>query len=107
MENEFTEARIKKTLTQYQRQLVELHENENDLSDLDLSAQVERIVRELQQERDRADRNRSHILEETNYIPALDEALKFLSQALEVAGTTEFESKLYDAEFSLGYHLNH
>lgn len=107
MENEFTEARIKKNLSRYQQQLCELYENENDLSDSELSAQVEQIVRELQQERDRVDRKRNHILEETNYIPALDEALKFLSQALEVAGTTGFESKLYDAEFSLGYHLNH
>lgn len=107
MDNEFTEARIRKFLTLYEQRLYQLSDNEDDLSDSELSSGVEKIIQEIQRERDRADQNRSDTFQETNYIPALDEVLNFLAQALGVVGTTSFESKLYDAAFSLGYYRHH
>ncbi|GGW34950.1 hypothetical protein [Vreelandella hamiltonii] len=107
MDNEFTEARIRKLLTLYEQRLQQLSGNGDDLSDAELSSEVQRIIQEIQHERDRADQNKNHILQETNYIPALDEALNFLEQALETVGTTNFESKLDDAAFSLGYYRHH
>ncbi|WP_409525168.1 hypothetical protein [Nitrincola sp. MINF-07-Sa-05] len=99
MGDEFTEVRIRKFLTLYEQRLYQLSEDD-ELSDAELSSAVEKIIQKIQHERDRADQHKNHILQETNYIPALDEALNFLEQALETAGTTSFDSKLQDAAFS-------
>lgn len=107
MDDEFTELRIRKFLALYQQRLLQLSDNEKDLSDSELSSDVEKMIQEIQYERDRADQNRNHTLQVTNYIPALDEALNFLAQALEAVSTTSFESKLYDVAFSLGYYGHH
>ena len=107
MDNEFTEARIRKFLTLYEQRLQQLSDNGGDLSDAELSSEVEKMIQEIQHERYRADQNKNHELQEINYIPALDEALTFLAQALEAIGTTSFESILDDAAFSLGYYKHH
>ena len=107
MDNEFTESRIRKLLTLYEQRLHQLSDNEDDLSDAELSSEVEKMIQEIQHGRDRADQNVNHTLQETNFIPALDEALNFLAQASDAVGTNSFESKLHDAAFSLGYYRHH
>ena len=107
MTYDFTESRIKRFLEKYEADLNKLAENEEDLTDADRETSLGEIIVEIRAERDRAEKEGKHILQETNYVPALDEALNFLEQAIEALGTMEFESKLYDACISLSYYRVH
>lgn len=82
-------------------------DNEDGLTEPELVQQVKAIVSELKSEKALAKQTNHDVLQETHYIPAINEVLNFLIQSLEVAGTTQFNSMLYDARFSLGYYQHH
>lgn len=104
MSNEFTQTRIRSFLSKYEQKIDALMENEDDLTDPEMVQQVKEIMSELESEKALAKQTNHDLLQETNYIPAIDEALNFLDQSLEEAGTEQFDSNLYDAKFSLSYY---
>lgn len=107
MDNEFTKARVVKFLSNYVKRLDELAERRTDFVRAKFEEKVVAVISELQYELDLAQKNKSDILLDSCYIPALEEALRFLDHVDVADSVSEFDAWLYDASISLRYYLHH
>ncbi|MDH5544993.1 MAG: hypothetical protein OEZ43_05335 [Gammaproteobacteria bacterium] len=112
MENEFTITRVKKRLSSYRDSIEAISENfESATYDRkeELMLSIEKVYKEIESEKDRAHKNDGTDIdiETTSYLPALQEASKFLDQALDPDSNQNILSCLNNASFSLGYYLSH
>ncbi len=108
MDNEFSLARVKKYLGEFRDRLdraMELIED-SDLTKDEIMSSIKDIYTDMNQERNRATKASNSILEETNYIPALDEVIMYVGNSLEGKSFEEVSTQLYDASFSAGYYLS-
>jgi hypothetical protein len=79
---------------------------ESDLTKDEIMSLINEIYTDMMQERERAISANNSIIEEANYIPALDEAIMYVGNSLEGESYEEVLSQLYDASFSAGYYLS-
>jgi hypothetical protein len=106
MDSEFSVARVKKQLNGFASHIDEIMFND-DISPDELAFKVKGLIKLITDERDRAENNLSSVIEESNYLPALNEAISFLGLGLTENSNTDLNGYLYDAAFSLRYYLHH
>ncbi len=111
MNNEFIISRIKKQLNNYCTQLDEISE-EFEVATYDrkeeLVVLIDNMRSEIESEKDRVNKNliSDTSVESTNYLPALEEAIGYLNQALDPESNQKVTGCLYDASSSLMYYLS-
>lgn len=107
--NEFTNARVGKRLTAYHLELDGIYEEFGGATynrKEELKAQLNNLLETLIDERERADRFCKSGTEQAMFIPALDEAIQFLSKIFDDGVQAATTNCIYDAMFSIGYYLD-
>jgi hypothetical protein len=64
-------------------------------------------MKDILEERELTLNNMNSIIQETNYVPALDEAIQFISTSLSEGDMIDCKNSLQDSAFSLGYYIAH
>jgi len=108
MENIFSTARVKKYLDEYKCRLDNILEviDKADQSKDEIMSIIKDILSDMIQERDRSVTINNSIVEEMNYIPALDEAIEYVRICFVCKSFDEVSSKIYDASTSLDFYLS-
>ena len=108
-DDEFSNARVVKRLTTYHLELDKIYEEfggaKYDRKE-ELKEQLKTVLGALNSEKERAEKFCHSSTEHAMYIPALDEAINFLSKVFDDRVQTPTSSCIYDAIFSIGYYLD-
>lgn len=102
MDNVFTIKRVQTKLSLFKLRSEQLAESE----DLAIS-EIKELLKDILEERELTLSNMNSIIQETNYIPALDEAIQFITTSLAEGDIIDCANSLQDSAFSLGYYIAH
>jgi hypothetical protein len=102
MDNVFTIKRVQTKLSLFKFRSEKLAESD----DLTIS-DVKELMKDIEEERELTLDNMNSIIQETNYVPALDEAIKFITTGLSEGDMIDCANSLQDSAFSLGYYIAH
>ncbi|MBV1881537.1 MAG: hypothetical protein KUG82_07880 [Pseudomonadales bacterium] len=100
--NEFTVNRVKSKLSEFMLKVDSLIESEHTTRE-----NVETFLSDLNMEKELAENNINTVIQESNYVPALEEAIMHTEKGLEADNIERCFDALRDASFSIGYFLNH
>lgn len=106
MENEFTTKRVKTFLTKFLLEIERIIDS-IDLSDEQFFEEVKALFNVASEEKKLCEKRKSSTIEDSHYIPALDEVLKFLEIGLDSESRDKSVSILSDAGLSVSYYLAH
>jgi hypothetical protein len=102
MDNVFTTRRVQTKLALFKFRSEQLAESD----DLAIS-DIKELMKDIVDERELTLNNMNSIIQETNYVPALDEAIQFISTSLSEGDMIDCKNSLQDSAFSLGYYIAH
>ena len=108
-DNEFSNIRVRKRLKVYHTDLDRIYEEFSEATyhrKEELKDQLKALLGTLAGEKERAERFCKTGTEQAMYIPALDEAINFLSKVFDDSVQTPTSGCIYDAMFSIEYYLD-